>query len=115
MGSKDDLRLQLRRTGDRGIEFVRFEPEQQAVSVRLRVGIADWPVMMFDFPMVELENELPARDQPLVLRTAVRALASEQPLIPTAARFDIMDGDQRLWTHHPDILSDRRRGTIEKG
>ena len=93
----------------RGIEVVDLEPEEHAVAVRLIVAVTDWPVMMFNLEMVELENQGAVRNEPFVVRAAVRALTTEQALIPPAAGFDVGDGDERLWTHDGGMLSQQCR------
>lgn len=45
---------------------------------------------------VQLQDELPSRDQPLVLAAAVCAFAVEEALVPPAARCDVSDGDEWL-------------------
>src|SRR5437899_2434744 len=56
-------------------------------------------VMMLHLPIMELQHQLARDDQTLVIRTAMRALTVEQPLIPTTACFNIAHANQRLRSH----------------
>jgi hypothetical protein len=56
-------------------------------------------VMVFHRKVVQLEYEHIVRDEPLIVRPAMGALAPEQLLIPSATRLDIVDRDQGLWAH----------------
>jgi hypothetical protein len=47
---------------------------------------------------VQLQDQGVARNQALVFGAAVGAAAAEQILVPPAARLDIADGDEGLWT-----------------
>lgn len=55
--------------------------------------------MVINLPMVQLEDQLTACNEPLVFRPAMCALASQQLLIPTARRFDIANTNKRLRSH----------------
>jgi hypothetical protein len=83
------------------VEIIHLEPEQHTIAVRLVGAIGDGAVMMFDFKAVQLQDNLTARarEELLVLRTAVAAGGSEQALIPAAAAFDVRDTDERLGAH----------------
>ena len=98
MARHQHVRLHPLRAGDRGIDVVDLEPEQHAVAVRLDGRIADRAVMMLDPPSVQLQDQGVARNQALVFGAAVGAAAAEQILVPPAARFDVADGDEGLWT-----------------
>jgi hypothetical protein len=52
---------------------------------------------MFDLPVVQLEDECAARDQPLVIGVSMCAPTAQETPIPPAARFDVGDRDERLW------------------
>jgi hypothetical protein len=93
------LDLHFFRTGHSCIEIVEFKPQQHAVSVRLEILIADWAVIVSYIPPVQLQDQSPIRNKPLVLGTAVCALTTKKTLIPTAACFDIMHANQWLWAH----------------
>jgi hypothetical protein len=54
---------------------------------------------MLDVPAMELENEAIAQHQPLVVRASVATLATQETLVPAAARLNIVDADQGLWMH----------------
>ena len=86
---KDDTGFQVGDTHNGVVEVVNLEPQKHAVSVGFVVRIADRAVMMLDVESVQLKNQHTVRYQTLVLFAAVRALASEETLIPAAARFDI--------------------------
>ena len=81
------------------IEIVHFKPQKHAVSVRLEILIADWAVIVSHIPPVQLQDQSPIRNKPLVLGTAVRTLTTKETLIPAAACFDIKHANQRLWAH----------------
>src|SRR3569833_3605922 len=55
--------------------------------------------MVFHIKAVQLQDELTVLHQLFVEASAVSAAAPEQPLIPSAAGFDISNADQRLRTH----------------
>ena len=74
---ENDLGLELGGAGNRRIEILDFEPQQDAVSVRTIIGIADRPMVVCDVETVQLEDEDAIRDQPLVFRPAVLALTAE--------------------------------------
>src|SRR5437763_12746348 len=57
----------------------------------MSLGIPDGATMMLCFPAMKLKDEFVALFQSFIVRAAVRALTIEQPLIPTATRFDIAD------------------------
>lgn len=95
MHRHDDLRVQLLRANDCGIEVVDLEPEEHAVADELR-RVADLAVVVLDAPMVQLHDQLVTVVEPLVLRPAVIAPAPEQLLVPAARSFDVSDRDQRL-------------------
>ena len=98
MAWQNDFRLQVHGAGMSSVKIVQFKPEEYAVSMR-KVGITDLTVMMLVFPAMELEHQLAFTNESLVIRSTMGALAAEQALIPTAARFDIADANERLWTH----------------
>ena len=99
MPRQHDAGLQLRGTCRGGIEVVDLEPEQDAVAVRLVVAIAEGPVGVGDAKRVQLHHQPVTVDQPLVLGPAVVAPASEKPLIPPAAGFDVRHDEKRLGSH----------------
>lgn len=55
--------------------------------------------MVFLLPPVQLKHQLAAHEEALVVPTAVAALAAEELLVPSAARFNVIDANQRLWSH----------------
>ena len=40
------------------VKVIHFEPEQDAVSVRLVIAIANRPMMVFNFETVQLKDQL---------------------------------------------------------
>lgn len=99
MPGQDDLRAYFRGPLHHGVEVVHLEPEQYAVSVGSVVPVADRTMMMVHVETVQLKDKLAVRDEPLVLRSAMIAPATQQPLIPPAARFHIGHCNKRLRTH----------------
>ena len=63
----DDVCLDLCSTGDGCIELVRLEPQKYAVAVRTIAWIAEQAVMVFDFPVVQLEDKQAVGDEPFIL------------------------------------------------
>ncbi len=105
MARQDDLDFHILSAGNRRIEIINLKPQKDAVPVRLSLRVAYAAVVMLHVPAMELQDEpAVARHKPLVFRAAVRALAAQQPLIPAAARLNVVDTNQRLWTH---TISDR--------
>ena len=96
MARFDDLGFHLVGTRNNSIEVVQFKPEENAVSVWSKVGISERAMMMLDVPVVQLEDELSARDQPFIIRSAVAALTAKETLIPATARLDVMHANERL-------------------
>src|SRR4051812_13301061 len=81
--------------------------------------------MVLDLPAVQLEDEPSVViDQPFVVGAAVVAASAEETPEPLACGLDIVDGEERLWTHawtvataaHPEVLVDptapKRRSRI---
>jgi hypothetical protein len=56
-------------------------------------------MVMVDLEAVELKDELAVPDQTLVLPSAVRAVTTQEPLVPSAARLDVGHRNEGLWTH----------------
>ena len=98
MARKDCLSLQLKGTRVSGVEIIHFEPQQRPVS-RRNIGIANGAVMIVPVPAMQLKNEASLRNEPLIIRAAVRALTAQQMLIPAAAGLDVTDANERLGTH----------------
>ena len=55
--------------------------------------------MVLHAPFVQLEHQPSRIYESLVLGSAVRALATEQALIPPTTGFDVTDADQGLQVH----------------
>ena len=77
----------------RGIEIVNLKPQQNAIPIRPVLGIANGTMMMRHLKPVQLHHQHAIHRQPLILRAAVVAFATEQLLIPGAARCDIVHGN----------------------
>jgi hypothetical protein len=92
-------RFAFLRRGQRPHRIVKLEPQKHAVSVRPDIRIPDRTVMMFHIPPVQLQDQSPIRNKPLVLGTAVCTSTAQQTLIPTTACFDIPHANQWLWAH----------------
>lgn len=58
--------------------------------------------MVLKGPGVELENQITLGDEALVFGATMRALATEQTLIPPAAGFDVAHRDEGLGSHLAD-------------
>ena len=99
MSRHDDLHAHFSGALHNHVKAVHLEPEQHAVSVRPVTRIADRTVMVFYFEAVQLKDKLAIRDQSLIFRAPMIAPAAQQTLIPSATRFHIGYGDERLRTH----------------
>ena len=96
MARFDDLSFHPFRTCHSGIEVVEFKPQEHAISVWLDVWISDTAMMMLHIPSVQLKNQPAVRNQPLILRAAMRTLTAKETLIPATARFDIAYANKGL-------------------
>jgi len=85
-------------SGGGGIEIFHFEPQQHAVAMG-EVGISYGPVMILDFPTMQLQEQFTIVDQLFVMITTVAAAASQQFLVPAAAGFNVFYADQGLYMH----------------
>jgi len=72
-----------------GVEVLHLEPEQHSIPVRLVGAISDGPMVMLDFKAVQLQDEATIFHQLLILLAAMNPAATQQPLIPPAAGFNI--------------------------
>ena len=115
MGCLDDFRMHLLSSVHGSIEIVNFEPQQDAVAIGFRIGIADGTMVMFDIPAVKLEDQLIIRDQPFIFPPAVRALTAKETLIPPATCFDVFHRNERLRTHENLYVSRPRRADQPPG
>src|SRR3954447_11408694 len=84
---------------DCAVDLIDLEPEQQAVTRRQVMRVANWSVMMLLLPAVKLQDQLSRKNEPLIVGPAVHALTAEQSLIPPAARLNIANAYQRLRSH----------------
>jgi len=76
-----------------GIKIVHLKPQQHAISVWFVITISNGAVMMLRFETVQLKNKLAVPHQLFICGAAVIALATQQTLVPTAARFHIRYSD----------------------
>src|SRR5262245_53068583 len=93
------LRLHFGGTGQRLVEVVNFKPQEDSVAVWSVIRVADWQVMVVDLEAVQLHYQSAMVFKSFVFRTAVRAPATEEPLIPSAAGFDVGHCNEGLWLH----------------
>lgn len=63
------------------------------------ITVAERAVVECDFKAVQLEYDCRVRNQPLVLRPAVRTLTAGELLRPATARVRVRDGYQGLGAH----------------
>src|SRR3954471_17699703 len=96
---QDDFGAHCLDPADCAVDVIDLEPEQQAVTRRQAVRVANWSVMMFLFPAMKLQDQLPRKNEPLIVGPAVRTLTVEQSLIPPAAGLNIANAYQRLRSH----------------
>lgn len=92
MARQDNFGSKFLSTEHRSINIFHLKPEQHPIAVG-KVRIANSPVMMLHFPMVQLHDQFAIGHQLLIMASAVAALAPQQALIPAAARFDIPNTD----------------------
>jgi hypothetical protein len=97
MAWQDNLDFHFLATGNGRIEVVDLKPQKHAVSVWLGIWVPDGAVMVLYLPPVQLQNRPAVRDQPFILSTAMRALTTQETLIPATARLDITHANERLW------------------
>jgi len=57
MARFDHLGLQPFGTRNRGVEIVEFKPQENAISIRPKIGIPEWTVMVLDIPIVQLKDQ----------------------------------------------------------
>jgi len=102
--------LGVHRLGARNgcVEVVDLKPQEHAVSVWLKTGIPDGAVMVLHIPSVQLQDQPSSRDQPFILTATVRALTTQQTLIPATARLNITHADQGL-RMHTNSLAEREQ------
>ena len=95
----DDLGAELAGAGDGGFEVVDLEPEEHAVAVPRRLGV-DEVGMVLGVPRVQLHQQLPVAEQPIVdvavLVLRVERISAEQLPIPLARRTHVAHGNERL-------------------
>lgn len=94
----DDLSLHFGGADNGRVEVVHFKPEEHAVSMR-ELRIADGAVMMLHVPTMQLKHQPAVRNEPLILAAAMVAFATEETLIPAAARLNIAHANEGLWSH----------------
>jgi hypothetical protein len=99
MARQDNLGIQLRSPLNCCIEIVHLEPQENAIPVRPISRIADAPMVVFHAKGMELQDQDAATFESLVLLAAMRALTTQQPLVPAATRFNLAHAYEWLWTH----------------
>lgn len=99
MARQNHLGLELGGAGNRHIEVVDLKPQEEAVAIGVVVGIADRQMVVGDLKTVQLEDEDAAGDEPVVFRPAVRALTTEEMLVPATAGLHIGNRYEGLGTH----------------
>jgi hypothetical protein len=107
--------LQFLGAGNGRVEVVELKPEENAVSVWFKIWVTDGTVVMLHFPFVQLQDQPTIRNQTLILRAAVRALAAQKTLIPATARLNVAHADERLWTHEDSVLTLRSKVSSHNG
>ena len=95
----DDLSLQVLSASNGRVEVVEFKPQEHAISVWRDVWVSDATMMMLNIPSVQLKNQPAVRNEPLILRAAMRTLTAKETLIPATARLNIAHANKGLWTH----------------
>ena len=115
VGLLDHRRAERARSRDGRVEVVDLEPHEDAVADGRGVGVHEVRVVLL-VPGVELENQLPARVEPLVDVTVVAIrirLEPEELGVPALAGPDVADGQDRLRSDpnglcsHALVLSER--------
>jgi len=96
MAWHDDLSLQVLSACNGRVEVIEFKPQEHAISVWLDVWISDTAMMMLHILSVQLKNQPAVRNQPLILRAAMRTLTAKETLIPATARFNIAYANKGL-------------------
>ena len=99
MAWHDDLSVQSLSACNSRVEVVEFKPQDYAVSVWSDVGISKSAMVMLHIPSVQLKNQSAVRNEPLILRPAMGALAPKETLIPATARLDIRHANKWLGIH----------------
>jgi hypothetical protein len=110
MARDDNLDTHLSRALHDCLKIVDLEPEQYPVSVGPVIAITDRTVMVFHLEAMQLKDKLPIRDQLFIRRAPMIAPAVQETLVPSAACFDIGDGDQRLRTHPVSLAPNWKAG-----
>ena len=99
MAGQSNLYIHFGGTLHNCVKIVYLKPKQHTVAVRLVSSIADEAVMVFDFKVVQLQNQRAILHQLLVVPAAMGATATQQTLIPLAAGFDVRNTNKRLRSH----------------
>ena len=61
---------------------------------------------MVAFPTVQLKNQLPVSDEAFIGGSPMRALTTQELLIPVTAGFDVVNCQEWLGKHSPMIGTD---------
>ena len=103
MARQDNFGVHLPGTRNRRVEVVDLEPQEHAVSVWLKTGIPDGAMMVLHIPSVQLQDQPALGDQPFILTAAMRALTTQQTLVPATARLNVTHADEWLWMHRNSL------------
>jgi hypothetical protein len=101
MAGQDNFNFHCLGACHRGVEIVDLKPQQNTVSVRLRLRITNRAVMVLYLPFVQLKYQFTTGNQTLILRSAMRALTAKQSLVPTTTCLDVLHANEWLWMHKP--------------
>jgi hypothetical protein len=104
MPGTNHLNLHFLGAGHGRIEIINLKPNEDAVSV-CQIRVADFTVIVFHIPTVQLQNQSRVRNKTLVLGAAVRTLTAKEPLIPATACFYITYANQWLWAHWNSVVN----------
>ena len=107
MNVEQDGRLEAARTRHGGVEVVDLKPQEHAVANDAR-GIAHGPVVVINFPCVQLQDQtvrVPLAHvevripEPFVLGPSMTADAPKKSLVPAAGSLNVTAVDEGLGAH----------------
>src|SRR6267378_2450727 len=96
MARQNNLDFHFLGAGHGGIEVAGLKPEQHPISVWLELWVPDGAVMVLHLPPVQLQNQPATRYQPFIFSAAMRALTTQETLIPAAAGLDVAHANEGL-------------------
>jgi len=94
-----DLHSHTKRAAYGSVEVVQLEPQNDAISVWSKGRISERTMIVFRIPSVQLQNELVARHEALILVTPMPARAAEKLLVPSADCWHIVNTDEGRKSH----------------